>query len=132
MGTHSNISVKVGLVYHTVYTHWDGYPDWLGRMLVNYYNSQELAEKLVSIGDLSAVDQSCDKPEGHSFDTPVKGYCIYYGRDRGDEQTEMQVRSHPRGEEEYAYVWDGSQWSMTGHGYKNAAVSEVLMEIDDQ
>lgn len=126
MGTRSNINVKVGDVYQTVYTHWDGYPEGVGKTLVLNYNSQELAEKLVSNGDMSSVYESCDKPEGHTFDDPVPGYTVYYGRDRGEEGTEMQIRDKVRYDEEYAYVWDGEKWIVSGYDLEDAVVSEVL------
>lgn len=128
MATRSNINVKVGDVYHTIYVHWDGYPEGVGKTLVLNYNSQELAEKVVSHGDISSLDEYCDKPEGHSYDTPVPGYTTYYGRDRGETGTEMEVRQTIRAEEEYSYVWDGSQWLVDGE-----ALSEVLgLETKDE
>ena len=126
MATRSNINVKVDDVYHTVYTHWDGYPEGVGKQLVLNYNSQELAEKLVSNGDMSSVYESCEKPEGHSFDSPVTGYCVYYGRDRGETGTDMQICDIIRHEEEYAYVWDGTKWIVSGYDLENAVLSEVL------
>ncbi|QOI71835.1 hypothetical protein pEaSNUABM47_00351 [Erwinia phage pEa_SNUABM_47] len=117
MSTRSNINVKVGDKYHSVYCHFDGYPSGVGMMLALHYNSQELAEKLVSNGDLSSVYESCEKPEGHSYDTPVKGYCVYYGRDRGEEDTEFSVVDEPVCENDFGYVWDGTKWTIYGHEY---------------
>lgn len=124
MGTRSNINVKVGDVYHTVYTHWDGYPEGVGETLLTNYNSQELAEQLVSHGDISSVGIYCDKPEGHTFDNPVADYTIYYGRDRGENGTEMQIRDNIRYEEEYSYVWNGNEWLMSGTVYIEESENE--------
>jgi hypothetical protein len=126
MATRSNISVKVGDVYHTIYVHWDGYPEGVGKTLLLNYNSQELAEKLVSNGDISSLGDSSDKPEGHTFNNPVKGYTVYYGRDRGDTGTDMQLHDVVRFEQEYAYGWDGSKWLVSGYSLEDADLAEVL------
>lgn len=126
MATRSNINVKVGDVYHTIYCHWDGYPDGVGLELVQHYNSQELAEKLVSHGSASTIDASCEKPEGHSYDTPVPGYTVYYGRDRGEEDVEMQISNEPVFEEEFCYVWNGSDWYVSGYDHNNVLLRNLL------
>ena len=110
MATRSNINVKVGDIYHCVYCHWDGYPEHHGPILTAHYNSQELAEKLVSHGDIPILDNSCDKPEGHSFDNRVDGYTVYYGRDRGEENVSFKEKASPLNQEEFSYIWDGEKW----------------------
>jgi len=100
----------------SVYCHFDG-SDHL-ETLQGFYNSQEKAEALVSLGDISVLDDLMDCPEGHSFDTPVKGYCVFYHRDRGEdwEDTEPQefrnlksARRQDRGQE-FIYEWTENQW----------------------
>ncbi len=56
MSTHSYIGVieEDGTLKY-VYCHSDGYPSYLGRMLLTYYNTPELATELVNLGDLSMV-----------------------------------------------------------------------------
>ena len=56
MATRGSITVKHSDgKYHSVYTHWDSYLTHHGRILVNSYNSQELAEKLVAGGSISSL-----------------------------------------------------------------------------
>ena len=43
-------------------------------ILTEFYNSQEKAEALVNLGNLSILDKSPDCPEGHTFTAPVPGY----------------------------------------------------------
>jgi hypothetical protein len=38
----------------SVYHHWDGYPEWLGRILKTHYNSREKASELIDGGDMSS------------------------------------------------------------------------------
>jgi len=122
MSTSSNINVKVGDKYHSVYCNFDGYPAGVGSQLVFNYNSQELAESLVSLGFISSVGDTVESTE-------------YYGRDRGETGVEFEVRDTPLDEESYCYIWDGSEWVMTGaeydddenmHEYINAPLTLVL------
>lgn len=128
MATRSNINVKVGDKYHVIYCHSNGYVENNGKMLFEHYNSQELAEKLVSGGHLSILDASVEKPEGHNFNNQVKGFCVYYTRDRGDEGCEMSVEDTIFDAQEYLYVWDGSEWKVSSRDYDDASLEQVLRE----
>lgn len=56
MSTPSFIRVlcKEGIIKF-VYCHSDGYPSYLGKMLLEHYNTPELATALVDLGSLSMV-----------------------------------------------------------------------------
>lgn len=94
MSTHSYIGVieEDGTLKY-VYCHSDGYPSYLGRMLLTYYNTPELATGLVNLGDLSMVRSMLrerlvpDKEKYHTFKKPVRegpksGITTAYHRDR--------------------------------------------------
>lgn len=90
MSTHSYIGVieEDGTLKY-VYCHSDGYPSYLGRMLLTHYNAPELATGLVNLGDLSMVRERLapDKGECHTFKKPVRegpkgGITTAYHRDR--------------------------------------------------
>jgi hypothetical protein len=114
MSTRSLINVKCndGKV-RSIYIHFDGYAHL--ETLQKHYNSQELAEQLVSLGDLSLLDESAGPPpKGHAFDNRVRGYCVAYGRDRGEVGTEALVfddfesAKMQKRAQEFIYEWDGS------------------------
>ena len=93
MSTPSFIGVlyKEGIIKF-VYCHSDGYPSYLGKMLLKHYNTPELATALVDLGSLSMVRERLapDEGETHTFDTPVRhgpkgGVTTAYYRDRGDD-----------------------------------------------
>ena len=117
MGTRSNIIVKrADGKFISVYCHWDGYPEHHGPILTQHYASQERAEELVSHGDMSSLDERCDKPEGHSYDSPVDGCTVYYGRDRGEIGTEadtfdtLEAAWPVETGAEFVYVWADGAW----------------------
>lgn len=75
MSTPSFIGVlcKEGIIKF-VYCHSDGYPSYLGKMLLEHYNTPELATALVDLGSLSMVRERLapDEGETHRFDKPVR------------------------------------------------------------
>ena len=73
------LELKDGSVL-SVYHHWDGYPEWLGRILKTHYNGKSLAAELIDGGDMSScwTDERWD-------DSGVKGvYGPQYYSVRGD------------------------------------------------
>lgn len=69
-----------------VYCHWDGYPEWNGRMLVENYNSFWDVVKLINLGGISSLREHAEPPTGkhHTFENPLDGVTIAYTRDRGE------------------------------------------------
>lgn len=121
MATRSGFIVKTEDGYKAVYCHWNGYPTYNGRMLLDHYNSGERARELVSMGSISVLAESLELPDGHSFDNPVKGFTVFYGRDRGEKNVETEVhrtltdavQSLKKQGVEFIYLWDGNQWEVS-------------------
>lgn len=105
-------------VFTAIYLHNEGMPTFAGKTLMQHYNALPDALRLLKGGDLSVLRASCEKPEGHSFETPVAGHCVYYGRDRGEDGTEaFEGRTLAEvfgclGRADYNYLFDGQQWSV--------------------
>lgn len=118
MGTRSDIIVHMlDGSWKRIYCHWDGYLSHNGRILAQHYATQKLAEKLVKHGDMSSLAEKCTKPKGHSFDNRKDGYCVYYGRDRGETDVEgvtgdtlSAVWPSEDTWTEFTYVFDGGEW----------------------
>ena len=56
MGTRSRIGIQLSDdSILSAYHHWDGYPEWLGRILTTHYNSREQAAELIDGGDMSCA-----------------------------------------------------------------------------
>ncbi len=55
MATRSRIGIELkdGSVL-SAYHHWDGYPEWLGRILTTHYNSKDKVSALIDGGDMSS------------------------------------------------------------------------------
>ena len=136
MSTNSTIAVQhIDGTVHQIYCHWDGYLEYNGRMLKQCYNTPALAKELVSIGDLSSLNQRINPIDIHTFVSPEEGVCVYYGRDRGETNTETNVYEsfdhyrlrYDRQEYNYLYVEADEQWYVV---YKDGSLNEFLTELD--
>lgn len=135
MGTRSNLIVsKADGTFARVYIHFDGYPTGVGAMLAEHYASQERAEKVVSHGDMSSLKERCDRPDGHSYESPVKGCTVYFGRDRGEDGVDARIFKDAESAwaaddygAEYIYFWNGTEW-LVGDADNLTPVTTVLSE----
>ena len=94
MSTHSEIVVEhADGSASVVYCHFDGYPENQMPLLEGNYYTQGLADELVRFGNMSYLGKCAAAPPGHSYDKPVAGYTVYYGRDRGEKGDEDYVKN---------------------------------------
>lgn len=96
--------------YTGIYCHWDGYPSNNGKILAEYYSDRNKVEELLKLGDLSYLDVNISPANGkvHTFDTPVKGVCVAYHRDRGEDYNEPHLITPKEAKNswcEYMYVF---------------------------
>ena len=96
MGTRSHIAIlrKDGKIY-AVYCHCDGYPEHNGMILYEHYQDLAKILALIAGGDMNSLGPIVDPDPAHphSFDHDQRqpGVCVYFGRDRGDDNTGIFV-----------------------------------------
>ena len=101
MATRSRIGIELsdGSIL-SAYHHWDGYPEWLGRILQTHYNSYEKASELIDGGDMSLCWNDNKEPE-------------YYS-ERGEEDCpprhDKNLKEYLSEGEEYAYLYTNNEW----------------------
>ena len=107
MATRSRIGIELsdGSIL-SAYHHWDGYPEWLGRILTTHYNSKELAAELIDGGDMSScwTKNDCENT-----------YHPEYYSQRGEDcpprlDADLCEYLLPDNSEEYAYVFRNGEW----------------------
>lgn len=128
MSTNSGIALKQGDTYLTIYCHCDGDPKTMLPILRENYNSFDLANMLISLGDASVINKligpNPNKP--HDFRNPQEDVCIFYHRDRGEPwescrptcYTEAELFKQPPFK--WIYVWEYGQWNIYKNGKKVA------------
>ena len=83
----------------SVYHHWDGYPEWLGRILNTHYNTKEKVAELIDGGDMSSCWDEDKQPE-------------YYSA-RGEDcppRLDANLEEYLSDGEEYAYIFRNGEW----------------------
>jgi hypothetical protein len=147
MGTRSAIAMKTEDGIRSIYCHWDGYVDHNGRILKEFYSTDEKVKALLDLGDLSSLRQEIG--EAHDFDRHYAepnlegmfdNWCLAYGRDRGETDVEAKtfedvktwVESMANSWCEYFYLWDGRDWivsngTMDPQGYPEFDFLEVAI-----
>ena len=112
MATRSRIGLELanGSIL-SVYHHWDGGPEWLGRILTTHYNAKSLVEELIDGGDMS----SCWTDERWDDSGVVGVYGPQYYIQRGEDcpprlDADLCEYLLPDNSEEYAYVFRNGEW----------------------
>lgn len=140
MATRSRIAIEQpdGTV-ESIYCHWDGYPENNGQILVEHYGDHEKVQALIDLGDISnlAPEVEAAPDTGHTFNDPVDGVVVAYGRDRGetdiDKKTHSSVPDFFKGDiEEYGYLFtQEGQWLVKSWGRDNTPCTvEDYMNIN--
>ncbi len=100
------LELKDGSVL-SAYHHWDGYPEWLGRILKTHYNSKELAAELIDGGDMS----SCWTTS--RWDTRLnEEYGPEYYSQRGEDtppRLDKNLGEYLQNNEEFGYIFTESE-----------------------
>ena len=88
ISTRSRIGIlkKDGSI-ESVYCHYDGYLDGVGRTLHNYYSNYEDIKELLQLGDISSLKEKV-KSDGTSKDDVT----IAYHRDYGEQNKELKSK----------------------------------------
>ena len=86
-----------------IYKHSYGYISYTGKILLDKFNSEEKAKKLIMLGGLSWIDE--------------EGKACAYHRDRGEAWEDNKPITSDNWEEhqkilsqEYDYVWSDGKW----------------------
>jgi hypothetical protein len=144
MGTRSRIGVMHGNKVKSIYCHWDGYLEGVGATLLKHYDSAK-ANHLVALGDMSSLQADIGEKHAFSKHDKVTGiehrehndeWCTFYGRDRGEKDTEFKVATTfdefleqcDLCGAEYYYIMQDGVWYM-GDTYSSTPLSKKLTAL---
>lgn len=140
MATRSNIGMMLpdGNV-KVAYCHYDGYPECVGEILLESYNTPERVSELLSFGDMSYLALEIHpSSDYHTFDNPEKGVTLFYGRDRGESDTDAKIYTMDEWHEhsqfiDFMYLFSGGKWLVkeTGDGTGWDLLAAVLPDFAD-
>ena len=119
------------------YHHWDGNPEWLGRILNTHYNTKDKVSELIDGGDMS-VCWTKERWTGKELAPFVKQieeqeeYGPQYYSQRGEDcpprlDNDLGEYLLPDNSEEFAYVFRNDQWVCYNmHSFDNTKLPEVV------
>lgn len=121
MATRSMIGIQQedGKV-RAIYCHYDGYPEGVGQTLADYYQTTDKVEALLNLGDLSVLSNEIgEKQDFDNRETRNENWCLAYGRDRGEANTEAKDFNYVGAYLEYArnscaefaYIFTTNGWA---------------------
>jgi len=101
MGTRSTIAIEKDGKVKSMYCHWDGYLEYNGKMLFDYYDSEEKAEALVNNGYASSLRETIEEINADRVhqDPPEEHSTV----------RQMLYREDPLFAE-YIYLWKDGEW----------------------
>jgi len=130
MSTRSRIGLELpdGSIL-SAYHHWDGYPEWLGRILNTHYNTKEKVAELIDGGDMS----SCWTNERWSndlLDRHRDEYGPQYYSQRGEDsppRLDADMDEFFADNEEYSYIFRNGNWyAYDMHQYEDMVAPEPV------
>ncbi len=146
MGTRSAIGIKHGDVVKAIYCHYDGYPEYMGRVLTLYYQDSIKVNKLISMGDMSSIGAAIGNK--HAFndrsnylDNNIAEQCTFYARDRGEDnvdfrtfQSEQDFLDNFNAGEEFHYLFKDGAWyySENGNEFEELTPNLVMTLLEKQ
>lgn len=108
-----------------IYCHHDGYLDGVGETLKNHYTTEDKIDKLMALGDLSALGEVAESnPNQFNYLGKIDyNLCAAY-RDSGEEDVDSKIVTEKEYIDklstniwiEYLYLWDGEKWSYYDDG----------------
>ena len=127
MATRSRIGLELkdGSIL-SAYAHWDGYPEWMGRILRTHYNDRAKVAELIDGGDMSSPWTNC----GWNNETVAQGP-LYYSQ-RGEDcpprhDDDLCEYLLPDNSEEYAYVFRNGEWVCYNmHQFDDSKLPEIV------
>ena len=114
MGTRSNLGIlnDNGSV-STCYVHWDGYPEGVGRTLLDHHNDREHAVALIAMVSVSSLQDTLAATLGGKHkdiseeDTPAYTY----------DSVETWAKADPLFIE-HLYLWKNGEWWHSPSGWR--------------
>lgn len=111
MSTNASVHVKgTDGKIRSIYIHWDGYLSHVGKLLRDNYNTQDLADDLVHMGDCSSLEATLDDS-------------TFYHRDRNEDWSDVQPNvsatlqdSLDDNAQQFDYYYDENGWHLVADG----------------
>ena len=119
MSTRSRIGIELAdKSILSIYQHWDGFPEWTGRILNTHFTTKEQVAKLIDGGDCSSI-WTKDRWTGKQLAPYVteqkesEEYGPQYYSGRGEDcppRIDKNLKQFIENGEEYGYIFRNGEW----------------------
>lgn len=117
MATRSSVSAITKDGIKSIYVHWDGYIEGVGKTLYHHYTNQKKIEELINIGDMSSLAGTIKESSKGSYqDSPPTTLPDWNFR---------ELYNNFGNDLEYHYFWNGHQWYVLD---RNAVEPDLVEE----
>jgi hypothetical protein len=131
MATRAVIITIDNRIMTSTYNHYDGYPDYLGKVLSTHYNSDELAKKISGEGYISYIDDETGEVNvSNPRDKEVKPTVSDFGGMDVDDMAYELAKDINAAGADYAYIWNqrGDNWVTV----KNDGIKSTMNKLADE
>lgn len=139
MSTRSSIAIKRkdGTI-ESIYCHSDGYLEYNGALLNQYYKDPNKVNNLINLGDISCLAKRINPDplleHGFDYDKRQENVVVAYGRDRDDKNVDKKIHNNINDYksylkdtwQEYAYLYDeeNKKWLWSPIPFENSEEME--------
>ena len=106
------------------YNHYDGYPEYLGKVLDKHFNSDDKAKEVANVGYISSIDIDTGDIDSKYKESPeveeLMGDPYEAGLQIGSLVDEFGG--------DYGYVWFNGKWHMV----KNSGIANMAKALEDK
>ena len=111
----------------TTYNHYDGYPDGLGKALLNHYDDDSKANIVANVGYISSIDPDTGEITSNNSESPNK---MDLNGDWEESLYEIvdEIKSYGV---DYAYIWNevGGDWNTVSNGSATNMVKDLANQM---
>lgn len=138
MSTRCRIGIMKDGMIESIYCHNDGYPSGVGLILFKYYKDKSTIERLMDLGDLSAIgEKPIANPDAWNSSAPLKlrikdDMCVTY-KTRGETNIDKKSTDYKQFVNnlfdgiDYLYLYVDDSWlCITNIGFEDEIIYEQL------
>ncbi len=109
-------------------------------MLIDHYNTPEMVDKLLDLGDISVLNKKLDPdpnmPHGFDYKDRQEDVTVAYGRDRGEKETQARVMTLKQLDDPYnwtvfTYIFtEDNQWKYFVRDHSQEGLRDVREDLE--
>ena len=110
----------------TTYNHYDGYPDYLGKVLKEHYSGEDKAKEVASVGYITSIDEDgkINSKFNESANTMILNEEAF--------SAAMQIGGEVNGYgADYGYVYFNDEWNAIKNNGIEGMAKQIVEEIEE-